>query len=186
MTINNSYPKGLNIINNGKIFGQGGAGGNTISVGLSAGPAISVSSSTVATITNNGIIAGGGGGGGAGAYWVWNGLNRSTPGSGGASGTQLASGGGGGPNTQGAASIDSNADGIYETPGPSQNWGWGGRASSPGGKGGDWGAAGDAGGTVDGVYNYTGYAGGLGGKAISLNGSSVNLTNNGSIYGAIS
>lgn len=183
LTIDGSFPNGLLFVNNGTITGMGGKGGDTLVAGSPGGAALSVS--IPVTIQNNGTIAGGGGGGGAGAYWVWNGLNRSTPGSGGASGMQPAAGGGGGPNAQGLPSTDSNADGLYETPGASNNWGWGGRASSPGGKGGNYGAAGDAGGTVDGVYNYTGYAGGAGGAAVVGNGN-VTWTATGFRYGALS
>lgn len=182
MNFTGSFPNGVVLINNGNIHGMGGAGGNTTAVGNPGGPAIT--SSTTLRIYNYGTIAGGGGGGGAGVYWVWNGLNRSTPGSGGASGHLAAAGGGGGPNTQGAASYDGNSDGRMEVPGPSNNWGWGGRASSPGGKGGSWGAAGDAGGTVDGNYNYSGYAGGAGGKSVNVTGGTLTWGATGTIYGA--
>lgn len=181
LSFTGSFPNGVILTNNGKIHGMGGKGGDMQVAGSPGGAAI-VNSATL-RIYNNGIIAGGGGGGGAGAFWSWNGLNRSTPGSGGASGHLAAAGGGGGPNTQGAASYDTNADGIMDGAGPSQNWGWGGRASSPGGKGGTWGVAGDAGGTVDGVYNYTGYAGGAAGKAVSNSGT-LTWGATGTTYGA--
>jgi hypothetical protein len=176
-----SFPNGVILINNGRIIGMGGKGGDMQVAGSPGGNAIN--NSTTLLIYNYGIIAGGGGGGGAGAYWAWNGLNRSTPGSGGASGHVAAAGGGGGPNTQGAPSRDTNFDGLFESPGLSQNWGWGGRASSPGGQGGAWGAAGDAGGTVDGVYNYTGYAGGAAGKAVNNTGT-LTWGATGTTYGA--
>lgn len=168
LTISGSFPNGVQFVNNSIIVGMGGAGGNTVENGYPGGTALAVGAAV--TITNNGTLAGGGGGGGAGLYWVWNGLNRSTPGSGGASGYTPAAGGGGGPNTQGAPSQGPDGNGLYSSPGPSQNWGWGGRASSPGGWGGAWGTAGDAGGGVDGAYNYSGYAGGAGGAAVTGNG----------------
>lgn len=176
-----SFPNGVVLLNSGKIIGMGGAGGNANVAGSPGGNAIN--NSTTLRIYNYGIIAGGGGGGGAGASWAWNGLDRSTPGSGGASGHVAAAGGGGGPSTQGAPARDTNADGIYESFGLSQNWGYGGRASSPGGQGGGWGVAGDAGGTVDGVYNYTGYAGGAAGKAVSNTGT-LTWGATGTTYGA--
>jgi hypothetical protein len=182
LTVSGSFPNGVQLNNSGFIVGMGGAGGNIMAVGNPGGPAIGAF--TAVTINNTGTIAGGGGGGGAGAYWAWNGLNRSTPGSGGASSTLAAAGGGGGPNTQGAPSVDATGDGIFETPGASQNWGWGGRASSPGGKGGTWGQPGDAGGTVDGAYNYTGYAGGAAGAAVAAS-APVNWIATGTIYGVI-
>lgn len=168
MSISGSFPNGVRLINNGSILGMGGKGGDTLQAGEAGGTALSVS--TLATVQNNGVIAGGGGGGGAGLFWSWNGLNRSTPGSGGASSLTQALGGGGGPNAQGLPSTDSNADGTYDTPGPSNNWGWGGRASSPGGAGGAYGTAGQTGGGVDGAYDNSGSPGGAAGAAVVGNG----------------
>lgn len=167
LTINGSFPAGVIFINYGKIVGMGGAGGDTIKNGLPGGPALSVASNV--TLYNYGTIAGGGGGGGAGVFWSWNGLNRSTPGSGGASASVAAIGGGGGPSVGGYPSQYNATTNLYSTPGPSNNWGYGGRASSPGGAGGQWGFSGDAGGTVDGNYNYSGYAGGAAGAAVTGN-----------------
>lgn len=68
MTINGSFPNGVELINNGTILGGGGAGGNgnSVSAGGSGGPALLVQS--LITIDNgSGRIAGGGGGGGAGS-----------------------------------------------------------------------------------------------------------------------
>ena len=164
MTVSGSFPNGVKVTNNGFILGMGGAGGNMDNPGNAGGTAISVSSAL--TIQNNGTIAGGGGGGGAGSTWSWNGINRSTPGSAGSSGLTQSQGGVNGAVINGAPSSDSNADGSYDTPGASQNFGWGGRASSPGGKGGTWGVAGDTGGGVDGAYDGSGYAGGAAGAAV--------------------
>lgn len=185
LTINGSFPNGVSFINNSYILGMGGRGGDTTSAGSAGGPALLVASA--ATVTNNGTLAGGGGGGGAGVYWAWNGYSRSMAGSGGASGLTAAAGGlnpSSGAGGSAYPSSDSNGDGIYETPGASFNWGWGGRLSSPGGRGGNWGSAGDAGGTVDGNYNYSGYAGGAGGAAVSGN-SNVTWVATGTRYGAL-
>lgn len=185
LTISGSFPNGVSFINNSYILGMGGRGGDTTSVGSAGGPALLVASA--ATVTNNGTLAGGGGGGGAGVYWAWNGFSRSMAGSGGASGLTAAAGGlnpSSGVGGSAYPSSDSNGDGIYETPGASFNWGWGGRLSSPGGRGGNWGSAGDAGGTVDGNYNYSGYAGGAGGAAVSGN-SNVTWVATGTRYGAL-
>jgi hypothetical protein len=173
-TINGSYPNGIEVTNNGYIVGMGGNGGNMDNAGLPGGPALAVSSAV--SIRNTGVIAGGGGGGGAGYTWGWNGLNRSSPGSGG-SGLPGWSG-------PGYASVGPNSRGLYAAGGASYNWGWGGRMSSPGGIGGAWGTAGDNGGTVDGVYNYTGYAGGAGGAAVTGNGN-VTWLATGTRYGAL-
>jgi hypothetical protein len=75
LTVNGSFPGGVELINNGTIAGMGGAGGigagiDQSSVGIpgtagaSGGLALSVSSAV--SITNNGTIGGGGGGGGGG------------------------------------------------------------------------------------------------------------------------
>lgn len=165
LTIAGSFPNGVLLVNNGYIVGMGGAGGGPENVGQAGGNALQVS--VAATVTNNGTLAGGGGGGGAGVTWGWNGLVRSCSGSGGASGLTQTPGTAnyyGFPSSY--PSQDSNGDGLYETGGPYYVWGYGGRVSSPGGKGGNWGQAGDAGGTVDGAYTQTGYAGGAAGKAV--------------------
>ncbi len=164
-----NFPVGsiLKLVNGGAILGMGGAGGNSLAAGNPGGPALKAQYPL--SVTNNGTVAGGGGGGGAGAFWSWNGYNRSTAGSGGASGLVAAPGGlklaDQAPAPNGNPSYDSNYNGDMDTFGASANWGWGGRMSSPGGKGGAWGVAGDAGGNVDGAYNLTGYAGGAAGAA---------------------
>lgn len=184
LTIGGSFPNGIKFTNNSYIIGMGGTGGSPNSVGNPGGAALSVSSGV--TITNNGVIAGGGGGGGAGSSWGWDGLDRSCSGSAGASGLTQA------PATANQygfpssyPSQDTNSDGLYETGGPSYVWGYGGRVSSPGGKGGNWGQAGDAGGTVDGNYNYSGYAGGAGGNAV-VGTAYINWLNTGTRYGVVS
>lgn len=168
LTISGSFPRGIEFHNSGFIVGMGGAGAPPEQAGRAGGTALLVSSNVI--IENTGTMAGGGGGGGAGVSWGWNGLIRSCSGSGGGSGlTQTP----GTANYYGFGSSypsqDANADGLYETGGPSYVWGYGGRVSSPGGKGGNWGTAGDAGGTVDGNYNYSGYAGGAAGKSVQGN-----------------
>lgn len=180
-TLSGSFPNGVFLVNNGYIVGMGGAGGNQDGAGYAGGIALSVSSAV--SVTNNNTIAGGGGGGGAGSTWSWNGLPRSSPGSGGASGLAQASGGSG-SQLNGNPSGGPDGNGMYSSGGASANWAYGGRASSPGGIGGAWGTAGDAGGTVDGVYNYTGYAGGAAGAAVSGN-SYVTWLVTGNRYGGL-
>jgi len=182
LTVDGSWPGGVTLNNAGTIVGMGGKGGDTTIAGSPAGVGLQVSSPL--TISNTGVLAGGGGGGGAGTYWSWNGFNRSTPGSGGASGFTQAAGGGGGPATQGNPSQGPDANGFYSPGGASANWGTGGRASSPGGIGGGWGSNGDAGGTVDGNYNQSGYAGGAGGASVSGN-SYVTWVATGTRYGGL-
>lgn len=167
LTINGSFPNGLFFVNNAYVVGMGGFGAYQDNPGSPGGAAISVS--TAVSITNNGTIAGGGGSGGAGSSWGWNGFNRSTPGSGGASG--LTQAGAYGPiypglSAGGQASQFNPATGMYSTPGASQNWGYGGRVSSYGGAGGTWGVQGQQGGTVDGQAGG-GYLGGAGGACLT-------------------
>lgn len=186
LSISGSFPNGVFFVNNSYIVGMGGAGGNTVETGNPGGTALGVGSSV--TITNNGVLAGGGGGGGAGTFWVWNGFSRSMAGSGGASGFTPAPGGLNPSSGAGGSAYPSqgpDANGLYSAGGPSFNWSWGGRASSPGGIGGAWGTAGDAGGTVDGNYNQSGYAGGAGGAAVTGN-SFVTWLATGTRYGAVS
>lgn len=170
LTINGSFPNGLVFVNNNYVVGMGGYGGyfNVNSgQGYPGGTAILVA--TTVSITNNGTLAGGGGGGGAGFSWGWNGYERSTPGSGGASG--LTQAGAPGPiypgiSAGGQPSQFNGSTGMYSTPGASQNWGIGGRVSSYGGAGGTWGAQGQQGGTVDGQAGG-GYLGGAGGACLT-------------------
>ena len=191
--------KGVKFINNNVIVGRGGSGGmggggsSTGSPGSNGGDAFYVGGSWAVEIINNGYIVGGGGGGGAGLHWVWNGYSRASPGSGGASALEPSQGGQSQGNVwsergiEAYDSTDTNGDGYYETPGPTFNWGWGGRLSSPGGAGGAWGAAGGTGGGVDGAQNGAGQVGGLGGYAIKWGGiyAAVSLVNNGTVTGAV-
>lgn len=185
LTISGSFPSGVSLVNNGSIVGMGGRGGEANATGSPGGAAIAVS--TAVSITNNGTIAGGGGGGGAGYSWGWNGLQRSTPGSGGASGLTQATAPGPlypGTSVGGQASQYDPSTGMYSTPGASQNWGYGGRVSSYGGAGGTWGTQGQQGGTVDGGVGG-GYLGGDGGSSVSGN-SNVTWVATGTRYGPLS
>ena len=78
LTVSDSFPAGVTLINNGTIVGMGGAGGMASDAffnqlyygyaGLPGGHALLTA--TALTIENNGTIAGGGGGGGPGnAFW---------------------------------------------------------------------------------------------------------------------
>ena len=103
-----TYPGGVNFINNATIIGRGGNGGaggpngNVGGAGLSAGPALLVSSAV--TIQNNGSIRGGGGGGGGGRGTVsYNRGTRFASGGGGGGGIGVSSGGPGGVSSVGAA-----------------------------------------------------------------------------------
>lgn len=185
LIVSGSFPSGVSLINNGSIVGMGGRGGEANAAGSPGGASVAVS--TAVSITNNGTFAGGGGGGGAGISWGWNGLQRSTPGSGGASGLTQATAPGPlypGTSAGGQASQYNPSTGMYSTPGASQNWGYGGRVSSYGGAGGTWGTQGQQGGNIDGLPGG-GYLGGVGGAAVSGNGY-VTWLATGTRYGSLS
>jgi len=105
LTINGSFPGGVQLVNNGTIIGRGGNGGNganpngsgTGGAGGSGGLAVSVSSSV--SINNIGRISGGGGGGGGGGTQLNNYGKAGSyylSGGGGGGGIGVSSGGAGG------------------------------------------------------------------------------------------
>lgn len=193
LTVNGSFPGGVELINNGFIIGMGGAGGNGSTypsrngvAGAGGGNALTVS--TAITITNNGTIGGGGGGGGGG------GANQQSLGK--TSQDVGGSGGGGGRtgltnSAAGIAPFSVNwANGNNGSQGTVSAAGSGGaarNAGSPffinggaGGNGGNWGASGSNGGNG----GNTGGTGGAGGSAISGN-SNVTWVAFGTRLGAI-
>lgn len=161
LTISGSYPKGLKLINDGKILGKGGTGGrgvgvtigtgggtysNNSSKGTNGGTALRVTSAV--NITNNGTIAGGGGGGGGGEGLFIR---------------PVSTGGSGEPGYKGGGSSGlSQAAGMYGGGG-----GGGGAGSGAGGAGGakQAGYAGSAGAT-GGAGNTS--SGGTGGQASGM------------------
>ena len=210
LTINGTWPNGVQLINNGQIGGKGGRGalgcaGPPFASGPKAGgPAISLGVS--ATIVNNSYIGGGGGGGAA---------SINTGGGGGAGGgaggnVGAGSGGNGGnvmPGTGGAGGAGGTATngspGTAGGGGGNQGYcncnlglsqggpgGSAGNAGSPyvactgnsdaAGGGGGWGASGGGGG----ANSYS--AGNAGGKAIALNGFTATRSGAGTTYGAVS
>lgn len=162
LTINGSFPNGVDLINGGFIIGMGGAGGNGSWVqtndtqvagsnGSAGGLALSVSSAV--SITNNGTIGGGGGGGGGGR-----GGRAGVESSGKDTFTAGVGGGGGGGGRSGAAANSSGGTSPLPT-GYTYN-----NAGSPGGSGTSGGAGGGgAGGTRTVAYNITAGSGGSGG-----------------------
>jgi hypothetical protein len=153
LTINGSFPGGIDLINNGDIVGRGGAGGSGSVVTINAGGAGSVglSISVPVNITNNGTIGGGGGGGGSGRYLIT---------SIGCSNYEAYGGTGGG----GAGFGTGANNGTLTTGGAggagSTNFGTGGS----GGAGGSRGATGSSG---QGTSNGGGASGGAGGAAVT-------------------
>lgn len=208
LTVNGSFPNGVQLINNGFIVGRGGNGGNggnastpTVvgdttypgtaapgAAGTAGGGALSVS--TAITITNNGTIAGGGGGGGGGGgHWesVTSGDSSYTNafgGGGGGGGRSSAaansSGGAGGTASGSNGSIINGGAGGTGT--VSANGAGGTRSGSAGlgGAGGGWGASGASGGAGLGGAG----AGAGAGYAVSGNGN-VSWAATGTRLGAI-
>jgi len=160
LTVSGSFPNGLKIINNGKIYGKGGQGGyNFGGFGQGGGPGeaggVAILVSTNCTIENIGTIGGGGGGGGCAgspsnqaSYFVTSG------------------GGGGGAGGDGGAAGTSY---YYTAPeaGGEETGGAGGvgYASVTGGKGGDLGCDGN-GGPQGANGGGGGGAGGRSGRAV--------------------
>lgn len=178
LTINGSFPAGVQLINGGTIVGKGGAGGSggwqngafsesqgqagfTGGTGLAASVAVS--------ITNNSIISGGGGGGGGNGLYV----NPYC--------TQYGGTGGGGGNGYGAGGYRGGGDinGSFGTAGGQLTGG------SGGGAGGSNAASGSNGSAGGGAWWQTGGAGGSGGAAVTGN-SNITWVATGTRYGAIS
>ena len=160
--------------------GQSGAGAPTAIGGAGGGPDQVGGTGGMSPWPWDSYIAQGAGGGGG----------RKIPGSGGAGGapylgigTNLFGGSGGGAGGGGGANVNPNQFQLGQGPGQAG----GSAGNSPGvnnlyaigsGGGGGWGAAGGA---VSGALPQT-----VGGRAIKLNGNICNMTNYGTIYGAIS
>jgi hypothetical protein len=193
LTVNGSFPGGVDLINNGFIIGMGGAGGagsNAGSNGVAGGGGgLALSVSVAVTVTNNGTIGGGGGGGGGGGAWQSapippffistygggggggggrTGATNSSGGAGGAGGAGVAAGNAGGAGTSGGG----GAGGTPNSATPS---------AGAGGAGGGWGSAG-AGGTTSNFFSAGG--GGAAGAAISGN-SNITYNATGTRLGAI-
>ena len=197
LTVNGSFPGGVDLVNNGFIVGMGGNGGNGVnlnvytpyggSAGSSGGLALSVS--TAVSITNNGTIGGGGGGGGGGGVGAtnvgggcatWTSVGGSG-GGGGRTGTTNTSGGSGGvPNgwcanyTGYAGSAGTNSAGGSGGATQAVSNGYAYATGGAGGAGGTWGSAGASGSSGAGnAASSGGTSGGSAGGAVSGN---VNIT----------
>jgi hypothetical protein len=211
LTINGSFPGGVELVNNGFIVGMGGAGGkgggsnanNSFatalaagSVGLAGGSALLAS--VAVSIRNNGTIGGGGGGGGGGRGGALRdlGLNKDNKFWG------IGAGGGGGGRSSAAANSTGGATGNGVYPGTAGGSGtsssagsggsggtYGNRFAAPGGAGGGWGATGSTGSSsISALSNSMEaigpYSGGAGGGAVSGN-SNITWLATGTRLGAI-
>ena len=194
LTINGSFPGGVELVNSGLIYGMGGAGGAgggfnggnyyNPSGGSVGGNALTVS--VAVSITNNGTISGGGGGGGGGGYSSYfDGKFVFSVGAGGGGGGRVnASGGARGV----ATGVNGNAGtaGTLTTAGSGGAGGsLGGSAGGTGGAGGNNASPGSSG--TNGSSNYTagaGAGGGSGGSAVSGN-ANITWVATGTRYGGI-
>lgn len=179
----------VTIINNGSIYGRGGAGGSGDGMqntgffleGTNAqngGPAITSDQALVIDNTNGQIFGGGGGGG--------NGQSGGTPAGSPPYSGAVAGGGGGagqGYNTPagGAGGDDQltgnhgadGGNGSTASPGAGGAGGLSGSYGNQGGDGGGWGGAGGNGGLVTIGTGSSQSAGGIGGNAVSTSGTGV-------------
>jgi hypothetical protein len=187
LTVNGSFPNGIELVNNGFIIGMGGNGGagafwaSTGSPGAGGGLALSVS--VGASIRNNGTIGGGGGGGGGGGSAVYTdkGIDTTARGGGGGGGRSSAA-----ANSSGGAGFNAGGAGTVSSAGSGGNGQTGLANGGRGGNGGDWGASGAAGASGVGANgSRAGGAGGGGGAAVSGNGNITWLAT-GTRLGAIS
>lgn len=179
LTVNGSFPGGVELVNSGFVVGMGGAGGSagTDSAGA-AGSAggLALSVSVAITINNSaGTIGGGGGGGGGG------GSGSSYYGK----GYIPASGGGGGGGRSSAAANSSGGSVTSQRPSENPQPGGAGTVSSAGsggtgasvsfygipkiggngGAGGGWGSSGSGGANGTGTFGPANKSGGSGGAA---------------------
>lgn len=187
----------ITIVNNGKIYGMGGAGGNSATInnastvvagtnGQAGGVAMAL---RAITFINNGAgeIFGGGGGGGAGqGTYLVDSFNYTATGGGGGGGRGGATSAAGSAGTSNLPNTppDQIRVGTGGATGSQSSFGTGGSGGTydggdragNGSSGGDWGASGSNGGTA---VNTSGFAvaaatsGGAGGNAVALNGNSI-------------
>lgn len=208
LTVNGSFPGGVELINTGLIIGMGGAGGNAPNVnngsltssatnGGAGGLALSVS---VAISINNGsgTIGGGGGGGGAGETTALNNCAWENYGGGGGGGGRSSNaansaGGSGGVASGGAFNASGTGGGAGTVSGAGGGGTGGGFPSfkaGNGSSGGGWGSSGTNGSArnTPGWGNATGAtatSGGSGGGAVSGN-SNITWLATGTRLGGIS
>ena len=181
----------INITNNGYIAGKGGTGGHggipahqTGYVGTASGAAINLQWSITTFTNSSGYVYSGGGGGGGGAC----GTQSGGGGGGGGGGSSVGIGGAGnGQSTPNRGAVNGTNHGHGGKGGGHQTYygGAGGALGSNGGApaddssrggGGGGGGGGGASGHKGGVGNSFGSAGGGHGKAINLNGKTINGT----------
>jgi len=191
LTVNGSFPGGVDLINNGFIIGMGGAGGGGghYTDGFAgAGGGLALSVSVAVTVTNNGTIGGGGGGGGGGAAYSYfdpfiNNIVYFGGGGGGGGRTGATNSSGGAGGDPGGFNGYAGAPGGAGTSGGAGVGGEG--PGFAGGAGGDWGSGGSVGlNATSGTSGGIGGAGGAAGAAITGN-SNITYVATGTRLGAI-
>lgn len=202
LTINGSFPNGVQLTNNGFILGMGGSGGIGDSIGSESGGngangGTGLLVQVPVTINNaSGIIGGGGGGGGGGSAsyfgcYVCFGAGGGG-GGGGRTGSTNSSGGPGAPAYYSYSGGNAGGTGTFSAAGG----GGGGTAfntqqgmnfSGAGGGGGTWGASGGGGGGGSGPGNnsYGGQGSGGGGGAATNGAANITFTAVGTRFGTI-
>jgi len=187
----------ITLNNNGYIQGRGGDGGKGAEIGQGGssvadntgafdgrpgGAAILAGPAGVTLNINNatGFIWGGGGGGGGGGVTLSGSPSNGNGGGGGGGAGGSKGGEGGRSNTSGAPFASRGGDGTWANSGANGTGGAGNQAGGStgfaGGAGGDWGANGVAG--TNGA-NQNGGAAATAGKAVNLNGGTVNFNSGG-------
>lgn len=193
LTVNGSFPGGVQLINKGTIVAMGGNGGNgggffdcncgigRYSGAPGGGGGTGIVVSVPISIDNaDGTIAGGGGGGGGGGAGAASGPRYGGGGGGGGRSSAAANsgGGGGGANLSTGAPGGTGGPGTYSSPG--NGGGAGGGNAGAGGVGGAWGSSGAVGGS-----GFQPGGGGAGGQAVVGNGN-INWIATGNRFGGIS
>lgn len=184
LTVNGSFPGGVELINSGTIVGMGGNGGfgsnGSAVAGSGSAGGLALSVSVAVSINNAGTIAGGGGGGGGGQAATDYAYSFSGGGGGGGGRSSAAANSAGGaagqrntatlvfPGAGGQGTVNGAGGGGSGT----NLTGGGSIFSGNGGSGGGWGASGANGGATNISSFATGNIGsaGSGGGAVSGNG----------------
>lgn len=188
LTVNGSFPGGVELVNSGFVVGMGGNGANggynpgvgpsvaALSGANGSSGGLALSASVAITINNAGTIAGGGGGGGGGGgnyNFLGKGYSNGAGGGGGGGRSSNAANSSGG--TRSATSWAGSATGGAGTvsaagSGTAGSSGSGGGAAGSGGGGGAWGSSGSSGQTAtNGTTRGNGGSGGGAGGAVTGN-----------------
>lgn len=184
LSVIDSWPNGVALINNGSIVGKGGAGatgtdglGNR---GTAGGGGTALTVSVPITITNNNNIAGGGGGGGGGGSYNFQGQTWAGGGGGGGAGFGAGGAGGIGNTRNGSPGSAGSISG-----GGAGGAGGGGNVGGAGGAGGGWGSTGQNG-SPSPQSGFANWSPGAAGGAAVIGNAYITWVATGNRYGTIS